>query len=80
MMERELACTVCGMGQRRWDLETLVYSISHRRDLIIKVCVFFVFQDRKVLIKSFKGYYVKICKVRLKCVNLVNPNIQIQIF
>ena len=30
----------------------------------LKCAYFFVFQDRKVLIKSFKGYYVKICKVR----------------
>ena len=39
----------------------------------------FVFQDRKVLIKSFKGYYVKICKVRLKCFNPSRRKIQIQI-
>ena len=51
----------------------------HRWDFMIKVCVFFVFQDRKVLIKSFKGYYVKICKVRSKCFNPLRRKIQIQI-
>ena len=44
-----------------------------------KSAYLFVFQDRKVLIKSFKGYYVKICKVRLKCLNPLRRKIQIQI-
>lgn len=34
--------------------------------------LFYLFQDRKVLVKSFKSYYVKICKVRAMCTNCIN--------
>lgn len=60
MMVLELPCSACGMELLRFVMQNYGRVIYFT---IINTANMFCLQDRKIILKTFKTYIAKICKV-----------------